>query len=110
MTELVDRQFMLSAILARDPDATRLHLRHLQVLEHVCSGNGVLTSAVIAAELDISPAQTSRLLAKLESHEMITRSDPRYRPMTWGPTVRGRALIIRLRTYVSACLSTDQAA
>ena len=110
MTELNDRQLMLSAILARDPDASRLHMRHLQVLEHVCSGNGALTAAVIAAELDISPAQTSRLLAKLEAHEMSARSDPRSRPRTWGPTAPGRALIMRLRTYVSTCLSTDQAA
>jgi DNA-binding MarR family transcriptional regulator len=97
----------LSSLLARDPEAGKLHHRHLQVLAQLCLSRKPLTATQIAAALDVRQPQMSRLLLKLENHGMISRTDPRHRPMVFCPTASGRALDARVRGHVKACLRAE---
>lgn len=100
----------LSSLLARDPEAGLLHTRHLQVLAHLCVAASPMNGVTIAAVLDISPSQLSRLLAKLEARGFVTRTDPRYRPMLFAPTPQGQALDQRVRAHIDACRTTTSRA
>ncbi len=108
MNDVTQQQFLLSGMLARDPDARRLHTRHLQVLEHVCTSTTPRTASLIAAELNVSLSQLSRLLGKLEYFELLSRTSNR--PSQIVATDQGRALVQRISAYATACLAERNAA
>lgn len=105
---ITNQQFVLSGLLARDPDARQLHVRHLQVLEHVCAAKTPRTAGLIAGSLDVSPSQLSRLLGRLEEFGLVSRTPNR--PSHIEATVAGKALIRRIDTYAAAVRLPERAA
>ena len=95
------RQFMLTAMLARDPLAAHLHHRHLQVLECICRSTSPITAGKIASTVKLSPSQLSRLLASLEEQALLTRSETK--PAFIRPTDQARAMIHRITSYFETC-------
>lgn len=102
------QQFMLSGLLARDPEARQLHTRHLQVLEQVCASDTPSTAGLIADAVAVSLSQLSRLLGRLEECGLVTRTPNR--PAQIAATKQGAALIERIDRYAAACRLPDRAA
>lgn len=95
----------LSSLLAHDPDAGRLHVRHLQLLALLCSSGDPVPVHAVAERLGLSQSQTSRVLIKLEDHGLIDRTKLRddLRLCLAVPTAAGRALDARVRAHVETC-------
>ena len=108
MSETSKRQFALAGLLARDPIAAQLHQTHLLVLEQVCGSERPITPGEIVDSLGISQSQLSRLLATLEDHELVLRSDTK--PSFVMATRLGKAMIKRINAYVASCLADRTAA
>jgi DNA-binding MarR family transcriptional regulator len=101
-------QFALAGLLARDPIAAQLHQTHLLVLEQVCGSERPVTPGEIVEQLGISTSQLSRLLATLEDHALILRSDTK--PSFILSTKLGKTLTRRVSAYVASCLADRTAA
>ena len=101
MHATADHLLAFSSLLAQDPDAQRLHHRHLQVLALVCANTLPLSVRGIAEQIKLSPSATSRAVDKLVERGLLTRADSAddRRVAVVLPTEAGARLDLRVRGH-----------
>lgn len=93
-----------STLLAHDPDASRLHMRDLQIVALLVAHAQPLSVGAVAALLNVSSPHVSRTADKLVQRGLLARnpsaSDRRIALLE--PTPAGRALDERVREHFQA--------
>jgi DNA-binding MarR family transcriptional regulator len=96
-----------SSLLAHDPDASKLHMRDLQVIALLVAHDVPLSIGAIATMLSVSSPHISRVCDRLVTRDLLVRNesptDRRIALLT--PTPAGRALDERVaRHYQSSAI------
>lgn len=90
-----------SSLLAADADASRLHMRDLQVIALLVAHATPLSVGTIATMLTVSSPHISRVCDRLVTRGLLTRTEsPTDRRIALlAPTPAGRALDERVRAH-----------
>lgn len=104
MSGITDLLFDLSALLRSDPDAGKLHTRHLLALRAVCEHWRPIAIVTLAELIDATQSTTSRTVDRLVSAGLLqrTESPEDRRSVLLSPTDTGRELNARVRRYTLA--------
>lgn len=101
MSETSTHLWAFSALLASDPEAGKLNLRHLQLLALIVEHGQPLSRVDAAAVLECSPGIITRTADRLVEIGFLTRTDSAddRRVSEMEATPLGRAVNERVRSY-----------
>jgi DNA-binding MarR family transcriptional regulator len=93
-----------SHLLAQDQDASKLHMRDLQVIALLVANDTPMSVGQVAKQLTISTSHCSRVVDKLVLRKLLRRTDSMTdrRIAYLAPTPEARALDERVRAHFQA--------